>query len=452
MKNLFYFLVLISLSSCISFDDGSIKEGAVEKDIAPQNYNPTFITGVRNIKDTAITDPKVIVSRIDPYSSDKIKMYVQVIDKNNTFLTGATADNFKKIWCEVIDSVNGEEQKVNFKVREKNETDNMPIAFAMVMDHSGSMGEERAIAVQNAVEQFINSKHPQDAVALIKYDARIGIESKLESNKDTLLSRLHKNGLSGFGGYTAINDGISAGVNELYKADKNFLKVVVVFTDGVDNSSKIKDTIAIDEAIKNNVMVCAVDYGNYTNIAHLQNISNKTSGIYQHIYMKEEFEPLFKDIYFRLNNFYVLEFEPESFGDHHISIKLCLPDTSVNTNRVINNEPLPGTLTLLNVYFDVNKATIQKTSEPALKKLFKLMNKKNIKIDLQGHTDSTGSAELNLKLSKQRADAVKNELVKRGISADRISAEGFGNSKPVATNETEEGRQKNRRTEFRIKN
>lgn len=450
MKNLFYILILATLVSCLPQD--GIKEGTVEKDIAPQNYNPTFLTGVRDINDTAISNPKLLISRIDSYSSDKIKMYVQIIDKNNKFLTGATSDTFKKIWCEVIDSVNGEEQKVNFKVREKNEKDNMPIAFAMVMDHSGSMGEERAITVQNAVEQFIVSKRPEDAVALIKYDARIGIESQLELDKDTLLSRLKKNGLSGFGGYTAINDGVSAGVNELTKADKKYLKVVVIFTDGVDNSSKIKDSIAIDEAVKNNVMVCAVDYGNYTNIAHLQNIANKTSGIYQHIYMKEEFEPLFKDIYLRLNNFYVVEYEPESFGDHHISMKLCLPDTSITTNRIINNEPLPGTLTLLNVYFDVNKSTIQKTSEPALKKLFKLMNKKNIKIDLQGHTDSTGSAELNLKLSKSRAEAVKNELVKRGISADRITAEGFGDTRPVESNITEEGRQKNRRTEFRIKN
>ncbi|MCX6146620.1 MAG: OmpA family protein [Candidatus Kapabacteria bacterium] len=449
MIKLLYILILATLVSCLPQDE--IKEGAVENDIAPQNYNPTFLTGIRNIKDTAISNPKLLISRIDPYSSDKIKMFVQLTD-NNKYLTGANDDAFKKIWCEVIDSTNGEAQSVKYKVREKNEKDNMPIAFAMVMDHSGSMGEERAIAVQNAVEQFIVSKRPEDAVALIKYDARIGIESQLELDKDTLLSRLKKNGLSGFGGYTAINDGVSAGVNELSKADKKYLKVVVVFTDGVDNSSKIKDSIAIEEAVKNNVMVCAVDYGNYTNIAHLQNIASKTSGIYQHIYMKEEFEPLFKDIYLRLNNFYVVEFEPESFGDHNISLKLCLPDTTISISKVVNNEPLPGTLTLLNVYFDVNKATIQKTSEPALKKLFKLMNKKNIKIDLQGHTDSTGSAELNLKLSKSRADAVKNELVKRGISADRITAEGFGDTRPVESNLTEESRQKNRRTEFRIKN
>ena len=67
-----------------------------------------------------------------------------------------------------------------------------------------------------------------------------------------------------------------------------------------------------------------------------------------------------------------------------------------------------------------------------------------------GHTDSTGSDEYNMKLSQQRADSVKNALVQRGVAAQRISAVGYGESQPIADNNTEFGRQQNRRVEVRI--
>ena len=67
-----------------------------------------------------------------------------------------------------------------------------------------------------------------------------------------------------------------------------------------------------------------------------------------------------------------------------------------------------------------------------------------------GHTDSTGSEEYNMKLSQQRADTVKNALVLRGVAAQRISAVGYGEGHPIADNDTEFGRQQNRRVEVRI--
>ena len=67
-----------------------------------------------------------------------------------------------------------------------------------------------------------------------------------------------------------------------------------------------------------------------------------------------------------------------------------------------------------------------------------------------GHTDSTGSDEYNMKLSQQRADSVKNALVQRGVAPQRISAVGYGEGQPVGDNETEFGRQQNRRVEVRI--
>ncbi len=72
-------------------------------------------------------------------------------------------------------------------------------------------------------------------------------------------------------------------------------------------------------------------------------------------------------------------------------------------------------------------------------------------LDIEGHTDSRGGAELNLRLSQERADACKNYLVNKGISDSRIESVGYGDMHPIGDNNTDEGRAMNRRTEFRLK-
>ncbi len=106
---------------------------------------------------------------------------------------------------------------------------------------------------------------------------------------------------------------------------------------------------------------------------------------------------------------------------------------------------------LNNVFFDFNKATLRKESFPELNRLANFLKKNpNIKIEISGHTDNIGSDEYNQKLSEQRAKAVKNYLVSKGCDPQQMIVVGYGSSKPIASNKTEQGRQKNRRVEFRI--
>jgi len=113
----------------------------------------------------------------------------------------------------------------------------------------------------------------------------------------------------------------------------------------------------------------------------------------------------------------------------------------------------PRVFTLNNVLFDTGSATIKPSSNNELKELFDYMSlKPDLKVEIAGHTDDVGNDESNLTLSQQRADAVRNWLIRRGISADRITAKGYGETQPVASNKTGEGKQKNRRTEVRLLN
>ncbi len=79
-----------------------------------------------------------------------------------------------------------------------------------------------------------------------------------------------------------------------------------------------------------------------------------------------------------------------------------------------------------------------------------LNNNPKMKIEIGGHTDSKGSDEYNLNLSGRRAKAVVNYLIEKGISENRLTSKGYGKTKPIASNDTEEGQQQNRRVEFKV--
>lgn len=103
-----------------------------------------------------------------------------------------------------------------------------------------------------------------------------------------------------------------------------------------------------------------------------------------------------------------------------------------------------------NLEFDLSKATIRPTSFASLDRVAALLIEKNFKLKLAGYTDNTGSLQLNMRLSKERAEAVKHYLVAKGANSNNIEAYGYGPNDPIATNATPAGRQLNRRVEFTL--
>jgi len=103
-----------------------------------------------------------------------------------------------------------------------------------------------------------------------------------------------------------------------------------------------------------------------------------------------------------------------------------------------------------NLEFDFGKATIREHSYPSLDRVAKLLVDKNFSLKLAGHTDNVGSADANMKLSKDRAESIKSYLVSKGANASRIEATGYGKTQPIASNKTAKGRQQNRRVEFTL--
>jgi OmpA-OmpF porin, OOP family len=146
----------------------------------------------------------------------------------------------------------------------------------------------------------------------------------------------------------------------------------------------------------------------------------------------------------------------KAVGDDVDHSTIAIPDLKPGeyfdgeTVVIIKFEPAKS-FRLDDVHFDSGKATLRKESYAELNELAEYLTlKPSVKIEIAGHTDSVGDDDANLKLSQARADAVKAYLVKKGIASSRVEAKGYGETRPVDSNETAEGRQKNRRTEVHI--
>lgn len=121
----------------------------------------------------------------------------------------------------------------------------------------------------------------------------------------------------------------------------------------------------------------------------------------------------------------------------------------------IRLEPIKvgSSIVLRNVFFDYNKATLRPESESELARVVKIMKlNPTLKIQIAGHTDSDGNDDYNLKLSENRSKSVVDYLVTKGIAISRLTNKGFGETVPIAPNDTPENKQLNRRTEFKIIN
>ena len=112
----------------------------------------------------------------------------------------------------------------------------------------------------------------------------------------------------------------------------------------------------------------------------------------------------------------------------------------------------PGAaIVLKNIFFDVNKYDLKPASISELDKVVLLLNDNpKLHIQISGHTDNVGQRAVNLQLSNNRAKSVTQYLISKGIQAGRLIAKGYGDTKPLASNDTESGKSLNRRTELNV--
>jgi outer membrane protein OmpA-like peptidoglycan-associated protein/Mg-chelatase subunit ChlD len=459
-----YFLLILLFAGCRTYipkDELPQADRTVTFD-CPDENNAIKVFMQNGISQNNVKDLQISAIRTDLVGSNflNVKAYVHPLDENGKFVDGL--DNNSK-WCLVTDSNTYKINQVkNFTVRKVTKLDKDPVAVLFVLDHSGSVGEDRARIVQKAIKKFIqNQIQDEDWVGVIKFDTKnsfIGVNKKDKMEYDFALQEIEK-GLDGFGYATALYDAVSDGIDQLDRLKGFANKSLIVFTDGYENSSENinagKDLIPM--ARMSQVSINTVGFAdNIDKLLLADTMAMGTGGVFQHICKTEDFNIIFADLYNRVKNYYEIEYSvPKYFGYHTLILKLCNGTAKpiIASNSFIYPDfekelPMP-----IDVYFDFGKANLKLAeSKKAIDIIDTLLKSdKNIVIEIQGHTDSVGTPKANQILSENRARAVMNELVSRNIAKNRITAVGFGETKPIADNTTDEGRAVNRRVVFVIK-
>lgn len=401
---------------------------------------------------------------------DEVELQVAVMDTAGRFITGLAPPyfqgkgNYREYWRALTDSSSQTNDRNaarvrSFEVLEVREAVQDTHAVAFVLDHSPSMGETRALRLQEAVARTLGVVKRQDFISVIKFTSKIKVEVPLTNDTIAYRRGFLLDGLDGYRGGTALYDGAFAGIEELKKAPASATKIVVLFSDGGDNSSKKKLRDVYQAAKREGVRIFTISYGFFDDIDKMHDLAIYTGGKLYQLYSAREFPFAFADVYKSLKNYYRVRYKPvEAASKHAVQLRLAVPElVSVSTATAEYDRsiftPLDsiGSVQLVNIEFETGKAIIQVTSMQQIRDFAAYIKRfPKMVVEVRGHTDDKGSEDLNQKLSEARAEAVRTALVQFGVQPSQLRTKGFGKTQPLVPNDSEDNRRKNRRTEFAI--
>jgi len=438
-----------------------------------------------------LSDFKLDILKIDSRNfPEEVELKVTLKDVDGKYISGlappyiAEDIDFKKYWVRLRDSSYGVSEISDFSVREIREKNSPPFSIVYLVDYSGSMSSEAKIAVNKSVNPLLRSSKKDDYISFIKFQSNAFVEVHLQKRKDFLEQKTKIN---------VSDDSLSGGTNikvamrnafvEINKSPESHQKLIVLISDGEDSFTKNELDSIKKQLIENNIEMYCISIGyirpmqNFTvgtngvNVEEVKNplyfpknsfldwVTYISGGKHYNIIHEYEFPFVFADIYLKLKNYYSIRYEAPSYKSRHkVELSVQIPELEYEViengyydKSIFREYDGIGEVKLLNLEFKSGAATINENSYELLENIVEYMKKaENIELEISGHTDNVGEEEINKSLSLQRAKAVKNYMVENGISKSRIEVNGYGEKSPIATNDTEEGRRKNRRTEFKI--
>ncbi len=390
----------------------------------------------------------------------EVSLFVRIRDNSGTPITHlappyAPDTAWRQHWQSIREQLGLAHVPIDsFSVREYNEWDTTGYALVLLLDYSGSMTSVLPV-LQEAAEQFIRLKKPYDMLAVGSFSERMELLCSWESKTEHLLAQFRQARYRGVGVYTAIYDALAQGI-ELLRSQERPLRILILFSDGDDNASQASALQVYEAAMSADVRVFTIGFG-YTQDSVLAALAAYTGGRYYPVSRPEELSSVLAEIYRSLRNFYLVRYRPPLYaGLHRVTLRLAIAGDTVTASGEYDTAPITPFDTVGKqferiILFDFDKATLRPEALPIIDELAELLKRyPRIRLEVQGHTDNIGTPEYNQRLSEARAQAVVDALVERGIDRRRLRPRGFGMTMPVAPNDTEENRQKNRRTVFKI--
>ena len=468
MRNTFFILsvaltLLLACSSNKHLSEYELQRQFLDQEDTLNKKN--YITSTLPI-DSA--DPQKLIFDLWRIETDKypeqIKIFARVFDSLGHFITNLatpykkdTSYNYFAKLDEGLGKIYNKrtENISNFSVREFGANDSIPYNIVLSIDNSGSMSGVYN-TIMDGAELFTSMKFKYDKLAITTFSENFDIKVPLSDDTRTILSILKSKRKDGLGRFSSVNESMWKSMDIFENTSPDVPRVMAIFTDGDENYSKKEVGDIIRKAREMNVHIFCVAFG-YSKDQSLQEIAKYTGGKFYKAYSKEELTAIFRDIYMSLRYYYLVEYTPPKYyGTHFVYSYLSVPnrqDSLIAEGEYDVSDMWRdvGDEFVVPITFDFNKWDIKTESFSIIDELAEQMaTRPKLKIEIQGHTDNIGKIEINQTLSEQRANAVKDALVQRGIESSRIRTRGFGMTMPVAPNDTEENRAKNRRTQFVI--
>ena len=403
-----------------------------------RSYHGEIYVQISSIKTETVGQNKV-----------EVNMIVHVIDDMGNYITGLSSKNPQFHWCNLKDLSNqGSERITNYRVKEINLNDSHPYILDAVLDHSGSMSNDRVISLQKAFANYKNLHYNTNVIGAIKFDHQIFRECI--PAKNVADDCFFINGYGMLGGGTALFDAIGQSL-EVVKSFDIDSRHILVITDGYENSSrKFTSPHQITQYAKSgssSVSIHIVGFGLFVDHELLASkIAQPTGGSFYRLCNSNEFEIIFNEIDKRIRNYYIVSYTTEKIcGEHLAQLSLCKDKNRYSAE----NYYYLDCNTFDTVYFDFNSSKVKNKYKPKIKEVAEYLNyNRNANIVVAGHTDSIDSDMFNFRLSQKRAMAVYDVLLSYGADANQLTVEFYGENYPKSTNRSSKGRAKNRRVEF----
>jgi len=331
-------------------------------------------------------------------------------------------------------------------IREERKSMNESFAVAFVLDHSPSMTVPRALRMQRAIQQALTTFNENDYVSVVKFTGRVTTEVPVTKSREEYLSKFKTNGLNLRSDGTAIYDATREGIAQIASVP-NSKRVVIVFTDGEDNSSSADLDDVVKDAMAANAQVFSVTYG-VNNDEPLVKLANATGGRVHRLHDVGDFDRVFLGIYNSLRHTYIVSVDTKaerrqeeiqsavtSFASAGMSTVRASEVMALMPKEHVQIAPQSAADQALVVNVDLNFADANNVSPadvPLLDSVATVLIQRNdLSLEILGSADAANSAEDNA-TAHRRAQAIRDVLVRRGVHPSRV--QGFGNTKTQPAN------------------
>lgn len=322
-------------------------------------------------------------------------------------------------------------------ISESRKAEDQAFAVGFALDHSASMTTPRAIRMQRAIQNALKTFDPQDYVSVVKFTGSVDTEVELSKERDEYLSQFKVNGLQSRNNGTAIYDAALETIEQLASAPEVTKRVMVLFTDGEDESSSAKVEDVIAKAKEHQVTIHVVTYG-VSNDREISKIAAATDGRLHKLQDVYDFDKVFLGIYNALRHSYTITVKHNvELADSRVQGATMTAagqgSGSVKTPEVMAMMP-KGRVTVANAPFDglimnVDLAFVEQSHDvnpedvPLLDSIATVMIQKgDLALEILNSSNGSNGSEENSAFMHRRAQAVRDLLIRRGVPPSRIQS------------------------------